>query len=173
MPFQSSENRYEHLRIVAEEVNPDRRRNPAVPPPAPSRGTRGTFAGQLTKRLDQMQEEITRRPAQPAGVQPHLVFRVPLAPKASPQAVADALQKAGISTLGIEGDKAIIAFHNDASLQALRQGIADYAAGPRMNPQTNQPYASTSWDVLEFIEAAQLRRWGPRPNRPAVGGAYR
>jgi hypothetical protein len=116
-----------------------------------------------------MQQEVTRRPTLPSGIQPHLVFRVPLAQNASVQAVTDALERAGITIVGIEGDKAIIAFHDDASLAALRQGIADYASGPRsgINPKTGQPYASTAWDVLEFIEAAQMRRWG-RSDR--IGG---
>lgn len=167
MPFSSDDNRYEHLRIVAEEVNPNRRRRQAVPPPPPGRGSRPRFARQLTTRLDRMQEELESRTTPAPGIQPHLVFRVPLAQRASVQSITDALQRAGITIVGIEGDKAVIAFHDDASLLALRRGIADYAAGPRVNRATGEPYVSTTWDVLEFIEAAQMRRWG-RADR--IGG---
>jgi hypothetical protein len=109
-----------------------------------------------------MEQEARARPQPPAGIQPHLVFRVPIAPSASPAALADRLQEVGITVVGIERDGAIIAFRDETNLNEFRQAVDTYVQGPRpgINPQTGQPYASTAWDVLELIEAEQMRLWG-------------
>jgi hypothetical protein len=107
-----------------------------------------------------MEEEVRSRPAPPAGIQPHLVFRVPIAAGASPAALAVALQEVGITVVGIERDGAIIAFRDDANLNEFRQAVETYEQGPRINVQTGQPFASARWDILELAEASQMRLWG-------------
>jgi hypothetical protein len=72
----------------------------------------------------------------------------------------DALQRAGITVVGIEQDGAIIAFRDDANLELFRQGVETYSEGPRVNSQTGQPFASTAWDVVELIEPDGMRLWG-------------
>lgn len=163
MPHHPDDSRYQHLPLLREEPNPARRKPPGFPPgPPPNRGGRTQFAGDLRGQIDDFEAEIAARPASPAGIQPHLVFRVPLAENASPQAVADLLERAGISVVSIEGDNAIIAFRDDGNLTDFRTAIATYEQGPQpgINPKTGQPYQSTQWDVLEYIEAPQMRLWG-------------
>ena len=159
MPFNADDQRHDHLRIAAEQQNPDRRKRQGFGSPAPARGSRKDFARELTDQLDSMKQEVQSQPSLPAGIQPHLVFRVPLAQKAPVVAVQEALGKAGITVVGVEGDNAIVAFHDDLAVTELRKGIANYAAGPGVNQQTGERYKSTSWDVLAFIEAAAMRRW--------------
>lgn len=162
MPHHPDDNRYQHLPLLREEPNPDRRRRPAPPSPPPNRGGRTQFAGELRGQVDQLEAEIAARPASPAGIKPHLVFRVPLAENASPQAVSELLERLGISVVSIESDKAIIAFRDDGDLTQFRTAIASFEQGPQagINPQTGQPYQSTQWDVLQYIEAAHMRLWG-------------
>ncbi len=74
--------------------------------------------------------------------------------------LAERLQELGITVVGIERDGAIIAFRDEANLTEFRQAIETYARGPRVNAQTGQAYSSTSWDILELIEAAEMRLWG-------------
>ncbi len=164
MPHHSEDDRYPHLTLVAEDTNPNRRRQPAPPTRPPDRGGRQQFARELRARIEDIEQEATRRPAPPAGIHPHLVFRVPLASNASPQVVAELLERLSIGVVGIESDKAIIAFRDEVDLSDFRQAVADYAHGPQsgINPRTGQPYATTQWDLLEYIEAAQMRLWGPQ-----------
>lgn len=74
--------------------------------------------------------------------------------------MADLLRGIGITVVAVESDNAIIAFKDDADLQSFRREVDRYAVGPRVNPRTGQRYQSTSADVLEYIEAAQMRLWG-------------
>jgi hypothetical protein len=109
-----------------------------------------------------MEQEAHTRPQPPAGIQSHLVFRVPIAPTASPTSLTERLQGIGITVVGIEGDGAIIAFRDEANLNEFRQAVEAYAAGPQVgiNPRTQQPYTTTAWDVLEVIEVGEMRLWG-------------
>ena len=161
MPHHPQDDRYPHLLLVAEVANTERRRRPAPPSPPPGRGGRRSFAEELRHGIDDLEQELTQRPQPPAGIQPHLVFRVPLAQTASPQIVAELMERLGIRVVGIESDKAIVAFRDDANLSEFRHAVAAYERGPQqgINPRTGQPYASTQWDVLEYVEAANMRLW--------------
>jgi hypothetical protein len=108
-----------------------------------------------------METEVSGRPPSPAGIQPHLVFRVPLSRNASASIIAELLERLGITVVSIENDNAIIAFQNDINLTQFRQAVATYEQGPQqgINPQTGQPFAGTRWDVLEYIEAPEMRLW--------------
>ncbi len=161
MPHAPQDDRYPHLPLVAEQPNPQRRRRSVPPPPPPDRGGRASFAEQLRHSIDDLEQEVTRRPRPPAGIQPHLVFRVPLARSASSQIVAELLERLGVRVVGIENDKAIIAFRDEANLSEFREAVAAYERGPQegTNPRTGQPYRTTQWDVLEYVEAANMRLW--------------
>ena len=160
MPHHADDYRYPHLRLVREEANPDRRRHPAPPAPPPNRGGRQRFAQELQTRVDSIEQEAARK-APPAGLHPHLVFRVPLTPEASPQAVVELLENLRIGVVSIERDNAIIAFRDEVDLSEFRQAIRDYEKGPRpgINRATGKPYAGTQWDLLEYIETPQMRLW--------------
>lgn len=162
MPHHPDDSRYQHLPLIREEPNPDRRRRPVPPSPPPNRGGRAQFAGELRGQIGQLETEAVGRRPPPAGIQPHLVFRVPIASRASPQAVIDLLERMGITVVSIESDKAIIAFRDDADLSQFRAAIAAYEQGPQpgINPQTGAPYQGTQWDGLQYIEAPQMRLWG-------------
>lgn len=166
MPHHPEDDRYLHLPLIREEPNPERRRRPGFPPNMPNRGGRGTYGPALRNRVDQLEQQARNRPQPPPGVLPHLVFRVPLAPGVSSADLIEILHELGITMVGIERDGAIIAFRDDLNLGAFRQALDDYIRGPRdgINPQTGRPYASTKWDIFEFIEAEQMRLWS-RPDR--------
>ncbi len=158
MPHHPDDQRYQHLPLIAEDPNPPRRRHPSPPPTPPSRGSRRQFSGELRRAVQEIEQRGSQRPV-PAGIQPHLVFRVPLAQRASPQSIAEMLERLGLQTVSIEPDNAIVAFREEADLAAFRDAIDQYEQGPRINPATGEPYASTRWDVLEYIEPHQMRRW--------------
>ncbi len=162
MPHHPDDTRYPHLPLIREEPTPPRRKSQGFQPPsAPNRGGRSQFAGDLRDRIDDFETEIAARPPSPAGIQPHLVFRVPLSPTASTQSLAEFIEKLGITVVSIESDNAIIAFRDDANLTEFREAVQSYEQGPQsgVNPRTGQPYATTQWDVLEHIEAAEMRLW--------------
>ena len=146
---------------------PDRRKRPAPPQPPPDRGTRTKFAAEVRGRLDDMEDEIRRRETPPAGLHPHLVFRIPLSKSASPQQVAEMLKKIDVDVVAIESDKAVIGFRNEADLSRFRDAVSQYEKGPGFNQQTGEQYRTTQWDV-EQIETPQMQllgcedRIGPR-----------
>lgn len=160
MPHPPEDGRYPHLELVREDPNPARRRQQPPPPNRPDRGGRGQFGPQLRTRVQQIEHEAQARPQPPAGIHPHLVFRVPLVPGASSAGLVERLQQAGATVFGVEPDGAIIAFRDDANLAAFRDGVDQYTQGPRTNPDTGLPYQSTAWDVLEAIDVDQMRLWG-------------
>ncbi|MGO9601362.1 MAG: S8 family peptidase [Isosphaeraceae bacterium] len=164
MPHHPEDDRYLHLPLIREEPNPQRRRRRGFPQDMPDRGGRGTYGPAIRTRVEQLEQQARARPQPPPGVQPHLVFRVPLAAGASSTNLVQLLEEAGITIVGIERDGAIIAFRDDVNLDRFRQALDEYTRGPRINPQTDRPYDSTKWDVFELIEAAQMRLWS-RPDR--------
>lgn len=164
MPHPPEDGRYPHLELVREQPNPARRKQTPPPPNRPDRGGRGQFGTQLRTRVEALEAEAQARPQPPAGIQPHLVFRVPLMPHTSPSGLVERLQQAGITVVGIDPDGAIIAFHDEANLADFRAGVDLYAQGPSTgtNPNTGRPFQSTAWDVLEGIDIDQMRLWSRR-----------
>ncbi|NNJ25660.1 S8 family peptidase [Alienimonas chondri] len=166
MPHHPEDARYPHLPLVREEPTPDRRRRPAPPGPPPNRGGRGRYSKRLEESANELEEQVEGREPPPAGIEPHLVFRVPLAPHASSQNIADLLENLGLTVVAIEGDGAIVAFRAVADLTAFRDAAAAYGRGPQtgINPQTGQAYKSTQWDGLAWIDAAGMSLWS-KPDR--------
>jgi hypothetical protein len=161
MPHHPEDDRYLHLPLIREEPNPQRRKGHGFPQNMPDRGGRGAHGAALRKRVDALEREARSRPKPAAGVEPHLVFRVPLARGVSSADLIAVLEEVGITIVGIEPDGAIIAFRDDVDLAGFRRSLEEYTRGPRegVNPKTGQPYASTRWDVFELIEADQMRLW--------------
>lgn len=89
------------------------------------------------------------------------MFRVPLAPQANAESVAEKLETVGLHVVSIEPDRAVVAFRDDQDLSAFRNALKVYEAGPSkaINPQTKQPYKSTTYDVFEYVEADQMKLW--------------
>lgn len=169
MPYDPVAPRLDHLRLFREEINPPRRKHKAPPPP-PSRGNRITFGTALTSKIAAIEQQASAKLPPAPGVQPHLVFRVPLAKGGSLEVVRQRLEECGLTIVSMEQQDAVIAFREDADLRDFRAAVAAYQRGPRagINAATGKPYASTRWDVLQFIEAGQMRaldatdRIGPR-----------
>ncbi len=166
MPHHPSDQHYDHLPLVRESPGPERRKRPAPPPSPPNRGGRRRFSKKLIASIDNLAQEAEERPEVVPGVEPHLVFRVPLAPKTPPETVCERLQEAGLVIVSIEPDDAVIAFREDADLSDFRAAARAYQRGPRAMPDGGH-YASTKWDVFEYIEVDEMRRWG-REDR--IGG---
>jgi hypothetical protein len=119
------------------------------------------FAQTLTNKLTSLQDEVSEATVGSPGIQPHLVFRIPLAKGAVADEIALSLRKVGLIPVSIEPDRAVIAFRVDADLSEFRAAVAQYATGPRkgINPKTKEPYKSTKWDIFEYIEAESMKLW--------------
>jgi hypothetical protein len=111
--------------------------------------------------LTELENEARKVVIPTRTIQPHLVFRVPLAPKASPEAVAEKLDAVGLHVVSIEPDRAVVAFRDDQDLSEFRDAIKQYEAGPKpgLHPKTKKPFKSTTWDVFEYVEADQMSLW--------------
>ena len=164
MPHHPDDDRYLHLALIREEPNPERRKRQGFPQDMPNRGGRGTYGPMLRKQVEELERQARARPQPIPGVQPHLVFRVPVAAGVSSSDLVELLQQVGITIVGVERDGAVIAFRHDTDLAAFRTALDEYTQGPRagINPQTGRPYASTRWDIFELIEAEQMRLWSRR-----------
>lgn len=160
MPHDPRDQRYQHLPLVREQINLDRRKKPAPPSPPPHRGGRSQFANDLRGTLDEIEENLQAKPAPPFGIQPHLVFRVPLASNVSPLQISEMLSQLDVTVVSIELDNAIIAFKDDQDLRGFRDAVDVYERGPTINSKTQEPYKSTRYDVLEYIETNEMRLLG-------------
>jgi subtilisin family serine protease len=162
MPHRDGDRRYPHLRLAHIDQTWQRRGRPVPPSPPPARGGRGPFGAKVRNRLTELEQEAGATPPAAPEIQPHLVFRVPLAPGASSDAVAEKLEAIGLHVVSIEPDRAVVAFHDDQNLSAFRDAMTVYEAGPGTNPRTRQPYKTTSYDVFEYVEADQMKLWSPQ-----------
>lgn len=157
MPHHPGDDRLIHLALVRQEGSHDRRKKSVPPAPRPDRGGRGAFSQALGAQIKILEEEAAAQSAVTPGIKPHLVFRVPVAPNTSAASLAKPMEAVGIRVLNVEPDGAIIAFHGDANLADFKKALRSYRAGPKINPATHAPYASTKWDVFEIIEVDQMR----------------
>jgi len=114
----------------------------------------------MNSAITELETEAKLRAPLARGIQPHLVFRVPVAQGASVAALIDLLQEVGLTVVSIEKDGAVIAFHDDTDLSEFRQAVAKYQRGPGINARTSTPFKGTKYDVLEIIEAKEMRLWG-------------
>ena len=162
MPHHQDDNRHPHLEFMREDKSFERRKREVKFRFRPNRGGREIFAPQLVEATDRLLDEQNRKRLPIAGIRPHLVFRVPIASKTSPEGLIEILQQAGLTIVSIEPDQAVIAFRDDADLTEFRTAIDAYQRGPKsgINPKTGKPFASTKYDVLEIIEPEQMRLWG-------------
>ncbi len=109
------------------------------------------------------------------------MFRTLAQASTSVETLAPLREDVGRTIVSIEPAKAVVAFRDDADLTQFKQALADYQAGPRrgINPKTKKPYKTTKWDVLEYVEADQMRSWskadriGPRLRQLAGDQAQR
>lgn len=159
MPHHPDDRLYPHLELMRVDKNPNRRKQKGYSN-RPDRGSRTAFGAALTKNVESLEQYARRIPVPAPGIQPHLVFRIPIASNASTKVMRTVLEDAGLIVVAIDPDKAIVAFRDDTDLSQFKNAISEYSSGPRINPQTNREYASTKWDSLEFIEPGQMSLYG-------------
>lgn len=169
MAHRDGDKRYPHLRLAHVDQTWQRRGRPVPPSPPPARGGRAAFGATIRNRLTELEEEAGTTPPAARGIQPHLVFRVSLVQGANSESVAQKLEAVGLHVVGIEPDRAIVAFRDDQDLSQFRDAMKVYEAGPKgTNPQTRKPFKSTTFDVFEYVDADQMKLWslqdriGPR-----------
>jgi len=170
MPYGSEDRRHPHLQLVAEDRFHDRRRRPAPPTPPPGRGSRAQFARKLTTKLNQLEHQLQQVTVAVPGIQPHLVFRIPLAKGAVIDEIGKCLRAVGLIPVSIEPDRAVIAFRNEADLSEFKAAVTAYSHGPKINPKTGVPFKSTKWDKFEYVETDSMTLWS-RSDR--VGASLR
>ena len=159
MPHHPADRRYPHLPLIREQKETDRRKPPPPPPPTLNRGGRGRFGPAMKAALDRLEAEARQQPPPVQGIQPHLVFRIPVAVGTSPTVLTDLLQELGIAVVSVENDGAVIAFRSDTDLSDFKEAVRTYQRGPGINRKTGRPYKSTRYDILEIIDPDQMRRW--------------
>lgn len=148
--------RFRHLEFVREDPTAERRRRSFYSPP-PDRGGRQVFAPKLIEAAERLEDEQQGKPAIPRGLQPHLIFRMPVAASAPRDSIIQLLEQAGLVIVSLEPDGAIIAFREDTHLQEFKEAAEQYAAGPGINRKTGLPYKTTKYDILEYVEPDQMR----------------
>jgi subtilisin family serine protease len=114
----------------------------------------------INAAIDRLEADARSQPPPVDGIQPHLVFRVPVATGTLPNVLADLLQELGIAVVSIEPDGAVIAFRGDTDLSQFKEAVRKYQRGPGIDQKTGLRNKSTRYDVFEIIEADQMRRWG-------------
>jgi subtilisin family serine protease len=110
--------------------------------------------------IERLEADGRSQPPPVDGIQPHLVFRAPVAAGTLPNLLADLLQQLGIAVVSIEPDGAVIAFRADTDLSEFKEALRKYQRGPGINQKTGLRNKGTKFDVFEIIEADEMRLWG-------------
>ena len=112
-----------------------------------------------------LEDEARGAPAPPAGLKPHLLFRIPVVDgnPGKVRAMAAKLESFGISVVSTDSRGHIIAFKDDITLAALMTHSDAYTAGPKegINPQTNSEYKGTGSDFLDLIDVSRMVSLAP------------
>jgi hypothetical protein len=159
MPHRPDDTRYPHLEFTREAPSAARRKPQGRSGPPLDRGPRETYGAQLLEAAERVIEAQAQKRPPPAGIQPHLVFRIPLAKKARLDTVTELLQQSGLTVVSVEVDGAIVAFRDDVDLRAFQNAIRGYQAGPRVDRFTGELAATSRYDVLAYLEAQEMRLW--------------
>lgn len=146
---------YPHLPLIHEEPNPERRKRPYFGSAGFEGEGRRAFGATLAMQVNNLEAQSKQRPRPVVGIQPHLVFRVPVSPKASKKVMIERLQDVNIDVVSIEPNNVIVAFQDDNSLDKFQQAIAEYQE-PRIDNKTGLPCKGTKWDIFEQIEVEQM-----------------
>lgn len=157
MPHNPTDQTHPHLPLPRVEQNQPRRKRRGFSGQPPNRGPRPVFAKQMLEQADFAAQQAKQVPPTP-GYPPHLILRIPIADKAPVQQVADMLAEAGLTTVSIEPDNAVVVFRNEVDLADFRSAMRTYARGPARKPDGTVA-KSTKWDILQFVEPSQLRNW--------------
>ncbi|MGD8719766.1 MAG: S8 family peptidase [Candidatus Zixiibacteriota bacterium] len=160
MPDFRDGNKYSHLRLIREEHSGLRRTRAAQPGPRPDRGGRETFAPVLIETAENLIESRTSEPPPVAGIDPHLVIRIPIAENRNPEAIYRLLDEVGLTIVSIGPDRAVVVFRDEVELNEFVGAVETYKKGPRIKPRTGEKYKSTKYDILEFIEPEGIKLWG-------------
>ena len=112
---------------MREEVHEERRLTPGRTPPAPDRGGRHAYGLRLQTAIGRIEQASRERP-RPHGIEPHLIFRIPLAEGANVDEVADRLQGAGIRVVSVDPGDVIVAFSDEENLEGF-QNVATTIRG--------------------------------------------
>jgi hypothetical protein len=120
---------------------------------------RGAFGPTLSAKLTELEQQIGAAQAVAPNIQPHLIFRIPLAKGALVDVISERLGEVNIIPVSIEPDRAVIAFRDEVDLREFQAAIADYVRGPQLNQRTGERYKSTKWDVFEYIDPEGLKLW--------------
>jgi hypothetical protein len=118
------------------------------------------FGQTLSAKLTELEGEIGAAQVTAPRIQPHLIFRIPLAKGAMVDQISERLREVNIVPVSIEPDRAVIAFRDEVDLNDFRAAVGNYIRGPKINPKTGERYKSTKWDVFEYIDPDGLKLWG-------------
>lgn len=152
MPYGPNDKRYQHLQITRTEKLFDRRKKRGFGAQPPDRGSRNAFG----KALRASVAKVIAAASRPETIDHRLVFRIPLAKGASVAQVIERLGDAELTVVSVDPDGAIVAFREQDDLAAFHRALAEYERGPAAGKK------STKWDVLQFVEAAQMRALEPQ-----------
>jgi hypothetical protein len=145
--------RLPHLTILQAPDTPERyKRQVKKQPSKPQGGEREKVARSFQVAFERIEQE-GKSQYLPAGIQPHLVFRLPLFENVNIADLEEKLDRAGLTVVSIEHDKStVVAFRSDNDLSEFRAAIETYKS-------PNSGAESTVFDVLEWIKADEMRSW--------------
>ena len=147
--------RLPHLPIPQAPNTPERYKRPVKNQRGkPQGGDREVVAQSFEIPLDGLDKEQGRKANRmPEGIQPHLIFRMPLFDNADLNDLEEKLRRVGLTVVSIESDKsAVVVFRSESDLTQFREAIETYKT-----PKEGKK--STVYDVLEWIKSKEIRSW--------------
>lgn len=114
----------EHLRLNRTSQSLQRRKRAGGRPP--QRSNKESHGQQLLKETEELSNKLRARQQQaPVGIDPKLIFKIILHPQGNID--EEKLRQLDLGVLGIDPEKALVVFPNEASLERLQRRLREYS----------------------------------------------
>ena len=149
--------RLPHLPIEQTSKSPERKKKENKHhPPSPQSGDRGLVAKEFEVAIERLETEAKVKTKKlPQGIDPHLVFKMPVFEGANLNQLEEKLERVGLSVVSVDADKeVIVVFRSETDLSDFRQSIETYKQ-PKANSKT------TVFDIFEWVKPQELASLTP------------
>ena len=144
--------RLPHLPIEQTSNSPERKKKENKHhPPSPQAGNRDVVAKDFEVAIARLETEATVKAKQlPQGIEPHLIFKMPVFKGVDFNGLEEKLERAGLSVVSVDADdEMVVVFRSETDLADFRQSIETYK-------QPKADSKSTVFDIFEWIKPQEL-----------------
>lgn len=116
-----------------------------------------THGRALTNQITNVLNDYRRRP-RPSGIDPSLILRIKLNPKAGVD--EETWERCGLTLLSVDENKTLVLFSSDADLTDFQRRLSEYEQGPPSPDQKSAPHTQVFASIDEITDVRPKDRIG-------------